>query len=350
MTANYWIFPVFLPNLGCPHRCTFCDQYAVTGEKVPFPEIRTLDALFKKVRFSKRHSADAALDRQIAFYGGNFSGLSRQVQKRYLDWAAEKIHQGFIRSIRFSTRPDALGDDEIAFLKNYPVQTVEVGVQSLNDAVLRSVQRGHSAEDCRKAVSRVVSAGWDAGVQLMPGLFGETREGFLRGVETVTGWGIRYARLYPAVILKGTGLYADYKKGFFSPLTVEEAVSWCAGACEIFEKSEIEVIRMGLPASDILKASVVAGPYHPAFGFLVQSFRFHEKIRAMIRNLPEKTPAVQIRLSPADLPLLMGDRREAWQALQADFPAEKIDYYLDSRLARGAVKVKPKLVQEKREC
>jgi len=307
---------------------------------VPFPEIQTLNALFEKVRFSKRHTGDATLDRQIAFYGGNFSGLNRQVQKRFLDWAAEKVHQGLVHSIRFSTRPDALGDEEIAFLKNYPVQTVEVGVQSLNDAVLQIVQRGHTAEDCERAVARVVASGWEAGVQLMPGLPGETMKDFLRGVETVATWGIRYARLYPAVVLKGTGLEKDYREDFFKPLTVEEAVLWCARACEIFEKSNVEVIRMGLPASDILKASVVAGPYHAAFGFLVQSFHFHEKLRAMIRGLPEKAPAVQVCLSPADLPLLMGDRREAWQILKADFPEKKIDYYLDFCLAKGVVKLK----------
>ena len=349
MTAKHWIFPVFLPNLGCPHRCTFCDQYAVTGEKVPFPEIQTLNALFEKVRFSKRHAGDATLNRQIAFYGGNFSGLNRQVQKRCLDWAAEKVAQGLVRSIRFSTRPDALDDEEITFLKNYPVQTVEIGVQSLNDTVLRATQRGHTAADCEEAVLRVVSAGWDAGVQLMPGLPGETLEGFLKGVAAVTGWGIRYVRLYPAVVLKGTALETDYRKGLFTLLALEEAVSWCARACEIFEAKGVEVIRTGLPASNRLKASVVAGPYHPAFGFLVQSFRLHDKIRVMIHHLPEKpqSPSVRIHLSPADLPLLMGDRRQAWQTLKADFPDKKFDYSLETGLARGAVKLKAGAVLEK---
>ncbi len=335
-----WIFPVFLPNLGCPYRCTFCDQHAVTGVRGGGPSVRSIDSLFNKVRFSIKNGNNVRLIRQIAFYGGNFSGLGQGAQKRYLDWASEKVEQGLIRSIRFSTRPDALPEEEIAFLKDYPVETIEVGVQSLNDAVLSAVHRGHTAEDCERAVSKVISNGWEAGVQLMPGLPGETLKGFLEGIETVSGWGIRYARLYPAVVLKGTRLAAEYFSGAYRPLSLEKAIEWCARACEIFETRGIQVIRVGLPASRELKASIMAGPYHAAFGFLVQSFRFHERLRAMIRNLPEKSPAVQIHLSPTDMPLLMGDRRNAWKDLKADFPGKEFAYYLDSGLAKGMMKLK----------
>jgi len=338
--SNYWIFPVFLPNTGCPHRCAFCDQHVVTGEDVSLPRIRDLDDLFEKVRRSGKRAGDSSLTRQIAFYGGNFSGLPREMQRRYLDWAGEKIAGGLVHSIRFSTRPDALGDDEIAFLKAYPVRTVEIGVQSLDDNVLRAVERGHAASNSERAAARVVSAGWEAGVQLMPGLPGETKEGFLRGVERVSRWGIRFVRLYPAVVLKGTRLSEDYERGNYSPLTLEEAVAWCAAACEILEPKGIEVIRMGLPASRRLKEAVAAGPYHPAFGFLVQSHRFHRRIdREVAACSPAENETVEIHLAPRSLPLLMGDRRQAWERLRARWPGREMTYRLDSTFTRAQIKV-----------
>ena len=332
-----WIFPVFLPNLGCPHRCAFCDQHAVTGEGTGFPDLQTLDALFKKVRFSKRNRDNPDLLRQIAFYGGNFSGLARERQRLYLNWATGKVVQGWVHSIRFSTRPDALDENEISFLKGYPVRTVEIGVQSLDDQVLKGVQRGHTTEACKKAVEKVVSAGWEAGVQLMPGLPGETLKGFLEGVDTAAGWGIHYARLYPAVVLRGTKLAVAYTSGSYKPLTLEEAIEWCARACEIFEAKGVEVIRMGLPASDALKGSVVAGPYHPAFGFLVQSFRFHKRIQLMIREKALDSGPIQVHLSPSDLPLLMGDRRKAWKALQTSCGGREITYCIEPAFQKGSV-------------
>jgi histone acetyltransferase (RNA polymerase elongator complex component) len=340
MKHRYWIFPVFLPNLGCPYRCTFCDQHAVTGKSGAYPAVAELDGLFNKVRFSKKTGKNSDLLRQIAFYGGNFSGLSRMRQTEYLNWAADKVARGEADSIRFSTRPDALDKDEILFLKDYPIRTIEIGVQSMNNAVLSTVRRGHNAEDSEKAIAAIIANGWEAGVQLMPGLPGETLKGFLQGVETVSEWGIHYARLYPAVVLKGTRLAEEYSAGRYRPLPCEEAVEWCVRASEIFEKRNIQVIRVGLPASDILKASVVAGPYHAAFGFLVQSFRFHKKLRAAIYALPGNPHAVHIHLSRPDLPLLMGDKCREWEDLKARFSDKKLAYFLETAFSKGIIRVK----------
>ncbi len=339
VTKRYWIFPVFLPNIGCPHRCAFCDQRAVTGQEGSLPEIQDLNDCFEKVRFSGKQAKDAFLTRQIAFFGGNFTAIPRSIQKRYLDWASDKVARGYVNSIRFSTRPDALGEHEFVFLKNYPVGTVEVGVQSLNDEVLRKVERGHTSLDCERAVARVVRQGWEAGVQLMPGLPGETLESFLSGVERVSQWTVRYVRLYPAVVLKETRLAEDYAQGVYTPLTLEKAITWCARACDILEARGIEVIRMGLPASERLQESVVAGPYHPAFGFLVQSSRFHRVLWHKIRKLPKSSHRIKIFLAPADIPLLMGDRRKSWNFLRAAYPDREFSYEPNPRLERGQVKL-----------
>ncbi len=332
MPRSYWIFPVFLPNAGCRRLCAFCDQHAVTGQAVPLPKLSQLDALFEKVWVSGKRRPNHRSVRQIAFYGGNFSGLPMSVQKRYLDWAAGKVVAGKVQSIRFSTRPDALGKGERAFLRGYPIRTVEVGLQSLSNAVLMAARRGHTAEDGERAVQDIKAEGWEAGVQLMPGLPGETRESFLKGVSQLCRWGVRFVRLYPAVVLRGTALEREMTLNVFNPLSLDVAVEWCARACEVLEASGIEVIRVGLPASRHLSATVVAGPYHPAFGFLVQSFRFHERLRAKIAALPKAAKEIRISLPPKDLPLLMGDHREAWDALRSAFPERGFTYVTDPRV------------------
>jgi len=336
---RYWIFPVFLPHSGCPHRCSFCDQRAVTGVDIALPEIRDLDGLFKKVRFAGKQAKNPFLTRQIAFFGGNFTALPFSVQQRYLDWASEKVARGDVDSIRFSTRPDALGASELSFLEAYPIGTVEIGVQSLNDEVLRKSERGHTSLDSEQAVARVGRQGWEAGVQLMPGLPGETLESFLGGVERVGRWAVRYVRLYPAVVLRGTRLAEDYARGDYAPLTLEEAVTWCARACDILESKGIEVIRMGLPASECLREAVVAGPYHPAFGFLVQSHRFHRDLRRQLQRVSRTSRRIHICLAPSDVPLLMGEHRRSWVALVTRFSEWELSYETTPSLARGEITV-----------
>ncbi len=337
MKERFWIFPVFLPNLGCPHRCTFCDQHVVTGVPGKGPSVELLEALFRKVRFSGKNGDKRGLIRQIAFYGGNFTGISQEVQRRYLEWASEKVRDGLVHSIRFSTRPDALQEEELSFLGDYPIRTVEIGVQSMNDRVLETVHRGHTVETCEKAVNAVLSKGWEAGIQLMPGLPGETLKGFLEGVRIVTEWGIRYVRLYPAVVLKGTQMAKEYEMGWYQPLSIPEAIEWCALANDILEKSGIEVIRVGLPASEGLKSSIVAGPYHPAFGFLVQSYRFHERLWAGLESLPESAHTIRIRISSNDVPLVKGEQGKAWETLKKAFPHRILSYTTDPALERGKI-------------
>ncbi len=334
MKKRRWIYPVFLPNMGCPHRCAFCDQHAVTGEVTGLPPLEALEA-----DFPSTGGGDREVVRQIAFYGGSFTALPLSVQKRYLDWAAAKVRQGLVDSLRCSTRPDALSDDELAFLSDYPIQTVEIGVQSLDDGVLAAIGRGHTAKDAEVAVEKVLAKGWEAGVQLMPGLPGETLKGFLRGVSAVAGWGVRDARLYPVVALEGTRLAMAYRRGRYRPLSLKEAVLWCARASEILEESGVTVIRVGLPDSDLLRRSIVAGPYHPAFGFLVQSFRFHQRLQSALCRASSSARAVRIHLSPRDVPLLMGDRGQAWKTLLAAYPGMDFRYEVDSGLSKGDVKL-----------
>lgn len=274
------IFPVFLPHAGCPFQCVYCNQHAVVSSSPGRPTggerahlDRVLPGLIEEAR---RRPAPG----EIAFYGGTFTALSTETLEYVLDAATRWVEAGVFSGIRFSTRPDGISIARCSLLHRYPIQTVELGAQSLSDGVLHRSRRGYSAEAVRSASARVRENGWDLGIQLMPGLPGDTRSRFLESVRATIALEPAFVRLYPTIVLEGTPLAAWYREGRFEPLSLEEAIRWCAEACESLRKAGIPVARMGLHADPELRKPdrIVAGPYHPSFGYLVQVHRWREKL------------------------------------------------------------------------
>lgn len=209
---------------------------------------------------------------EVAFYGGTFTALPRQMLHRLLQEAACWVDAGVFSGIRFSTRPDSLSEEDCALLQNYPVTTVELGVQSFEDAVLERSGRGYGAGLALETARRVKEYGWQLGLQLMPGLPDDSREAFLRSIAVAVDLKPGFVRLYPTLVLQGTALAKAHALGVYQPLTVDEAVSWCAEALEMLKRAKVAVARMGLHADPELLAPgrIIAGPFHPAFGYLVR--------------------------------------------------------------------------------
>ncbi|SMC17448.1 Radical SAM superfamily protein [Desulfacinum hydrothermale DSM 13146] len=277
------IYPVFLPQQGCPHRCVYCNQHAVTGlpERDPWQAVR--DAL----RWVARHGRKALESHrpgEIAFYGGTFTALEDESLRVLLGEAGMWTKRGAFTGIRFSTRPDALGDTVLSVLSDYPVRTVEIGAQSLDDAVLEASGRGHDGACVSDACRRVRSRHWRLGLQLMVGLPEETearwRESVLRAVDL----GPHFVRIYPALVLFGTALAKWYRRGRYRPLGLEEAVERCAWAADQLDAAGIPIARMGLHPDPALDApgAVLAGPRHPAFGYLVRSRQWRRRVDAAL--------------------------------------------------------------------
>jgi histone acetyltransferase (RNA polymerase elongator complex component) len=278
--------------------------------------------------------------REIAFYGGTFAGLSDQRIRELLGAVAPYLREGVFHSVRVSTRPDSLDEKKADLLNGLGVSTIELGAQSLDDEVLRMTRRGHTAGDTEKAAKLLRQRGMKVGIQLMPGLPGDSAGRFLATVQKVIRIKPDMVRLYPVVVLRGTQLAQWFESGAYQPLALEEAVRICAESCLGFEEAGIPVIRIGLMTSPSLRAKggVMAGPWHESFGHLVRSEIYQRRIEVLLPG-PGEAQRITLRIPSKDLSLLRGHRNEGIRRIEKKTKA-KIDGILaDDSLPSGKIAV-----------
>lgn len=270
---------IFVPHAGCPHRCSFCDQNRISGQQKP-PAPEQAAALCQEQR-----ERAAKLGRcEIAFFGGSFTAVPRPYMVSLLEAVQPFLGEGGYSGIRVSTRPDAVSGETLELLRRYHVTAVELGAQSMSDAVLSRNGRGHSAQDVREASRRIQAMGMELGLQMMTGLPGSTLELDRDTARNLSDLHPDTVRIYPAVALEGT-LMADWvRDGSYSPPSLEDTVELCADLIESFRLEGITVLRAGLPAGRELERSILAGPYHPAFGELCESRIYRRKLERLVGN------------------------------------------------------------------
>lgn len=288
MTEKQRIYPVFLPHAGCPFQCVYCNQRLVTsGGAAGFSAQRVLTGFQSQfdclLDAARRCGGEPG---ELAFYGGTFTALSEDLLRAMLERVSPWVEQGVFSGIRFSTRPDTMSSPVCRLLRAYPIRTVELGVQSLSDAVLSASRRGYRAQVVRESAARVRTHGWQLGIQLMPGLPGDDRQNFLHSVAATIALRPDLVRLYPALVLPETVLARWYRQGRYRPLGLERAVAWCAAAYGAFRKAKIRVARMGLHADPELQkpGAVLAGPWHPSFGYLVKVRWWRDRVDAWLEG------------------------------------------------------------------
>lgn len=277
----FGMIPFFIPHVGCPYVCTFCNQSRITGQSgISHLTPEYIQQTIKDYIGSKREDKFW----EVAFYGGSFTAIHSDLQHTLLAPAHEMLRQGIIDGIRCSTRPDAVGDEAISLLQSYGVKTVELGVQSMNDGILVDAKRGHTAQEVVDAVERLKQRGMTVGVQLLPGLKGETWETILETAIAVVKLKPDFVRIYPVLVIENTELADQYRSGAYKPLSTEQAITYCAFLKEWFEEHNIEVIRTGLQSSEELDSgnSLVSGPYEPAMGELVVNEQYKQRIEMCI--------------------------------------------------------------------
>lgn len=262
---------------GCPHRCAFCNQAALHPDSRGLPSAREVEKaadLYFGARPPSVSSQPSTLDpqpvRELAFYGGNFSGLPAGEKARLLDAAAALRCTHGTTGVRVSTRPDHVTAGEAAFLAAGGVTFVEIGAQSFDDAVLERAARGHTAADVARAVACLKAAGIGVSIHLMCGLPGASPASDLESARRAAGLNPDAVRIHPTLVLAGSALEQEWRAGAYIPLTLDEAVARCAAMMGVFLAAGIPVIRVGLHGDDALAAALCAGPFHPSLGDLVR--------------------------------------------------------------------------------
>jgi histone acetyltransferase (RNA polymerase elongator complex component) len=318
MTARPFIVPVFIPHAGCPHRCVFCNQSAVTGRSDALLESSDWQTHARDfLRFRGRRQGIS----QIAFFGGNFLGLPEERILALLTEAMEYIRKAEVDGIRFSTRPDTVNRKTLSLIAAFSVQTVELGAQSMDEAVLKLSRRGHTAADTLAAVELLRAAGYEVGLQVMVGLPGDDPAHLMETGRRIADLKPDFVRIYPTLVLAGSLLETWYRAGRYRPLEVEEAVEQTMPLYRLFRQHGIPVIRTGLQPTEGLSrgGAVVAGPFHPAFGHLVQSACFLDAACKGLRRMAVSRQALEIRVHPRSLSRMRGLNNANCGAIRQEF-------------------------------
>ncbi|HOW57543.1 MAG TPA: radical SAM protein [Smithellaceae bacterium] len=332
------IIPVFIMNSGCPHRCIFCNQEITAGN---FPRQITEDFLVSEVNAYLKSQKHRAAHVEIAFYGGSFTAIAGDYQEKLLSWAHDFIKKGLVDSLRISTRPDCISSDSLLLLKKYGVSTVEIGAQSFVDEVLDFARRGHRAADTGSAIMLLKQCGFKTGIHLMAGLPKDTREGFLFSVNKTIELKPDTVRIHPVFVLRDTPLAKEYESGNYRPLSLAEAVDYCACAQVELSASGIRVIRTGLHITPEMKDgnSVLAGPVHPSFGALVRSSIFYHQITKQLASLRNKAAEITFNVASGDISDFRGLKNSNMRAIKKLYPDACIMIKSNPEQKRGIISV-----------
>ncbi len=335
-----YIIPIFVPHLGCPHKCTFCDQKKISGVQKQV----TAKDVEETIEYYLKNFKDNSKYVEVAFFGGSFTAIDEKIQNALLEAANRYIDQGKVNSIRISTRPDYIDKNILKRLKKYNVKTIELGVQSTNDYILSRCQRGHTFADVKKASKLIRWHGFTLGHQMMVGLPESTELDEINTAKDLIKLKPKIVRIYPVLVIKGTELAEEYNNGEYMALTVEQAVERSKEAMKLFNKANVEVIRLGLqnteeisdPTTD--KSQVVAGPYHPAFRQLVEGSMWYDEIVNEIKKFNTKVMKVKIIANPENVNNIIGHKKENIIKLKETYEVD-VAVESDEQMKKGKFKI-----------
>lgn len=340
MSKNYYIIPIFISHQGCPHQCVFCNQdriAKVVEEEVTENDVRnTIDEYLSTIG-----SKGATLE--VSFFGGTFTAIPVKKQKELLNVALEYKNKGLIHNIRLSTRPDAINRYILDYLKEYKVDIIELGVQSLDDEVLIKAGRGHTAEQVKEASKLIKEYNFTLGHQIMPGLPGDTFEKDIYTAKTSISMKPDICRIYPALIIKDTPMEKMYNRGEYTPYSLDGAVHISSELLKIYKEAKVKVIRIGLQPTESITwgKDIIDGPFHPAFRELVEGY-------LICSNLKEKAPEdkdIIIEINPRDVSKLYTNRKEYFKKFTCS-RSGKVFVKVENKVKRNKIKL---TVIEKRE-
>ena len=350
-----YIIPIFVPHLGCPNACVFCNQNKISGEQ---KKVRAKDVK-ETIEYYLSNFKEKDKLVEVAFFGGSFTGIEEELQKELLEAAYEYIEKGQVESIRISTRPDYINKTILKMLKKYKVKTIELGVQSTNNYILEKAKRGHTYEDVKKASRLINLYGFKLGHQMMVGLPESTALDEVNTAKALIKLKPKIVRIYPVLVIKGTKLEEYYNDGEYEPLSVVQAVERSKEVANLFNKKNIKVIRIGLQNTDEIcepgseNSEVVAGPYHPAFRQLVEASMWYDAIVTKIKKFNTKVKEVEIIANSDDVNNIIGHKKENIEKLKDIYEVDVIvksdDSIKDGKFEVNIVKTYDDILEEKQK-
>lgn len=335
-----YIIPIFVPHLGCPNDCIFCNQKSISGQKKNMTKEEVKKIIDNYLESIKKEDAGI----EIAFYGGSFTAIEAKLQEELLETAYEYVKNGKVESIRVSTRPDAINKEILKRLKKYKVKAIELGVQSANDYILKRANRGHTFDDVKKASKMIRWNGFKLGHQMMVGLPESTRSDEINTAKALIKLKPKMVRIYPVLVVKNTELEKEYQEGKYEPLPLVQAVEICKELVRMFADKNIDIIRVGLQNTEEIaqpgskESEVVAGPYHPAFRQLVESAMWYDAIVGKIKKLNVKVKEVEVTVNPIDANNVIGHKKENVLKLKDTYDVDLI-LKQDENIKQGKSKI-----------
>jgi len=327
MNKKHYIIPIFVPHKGCPHDCIFCNQKKITGQ---LGEV-TADEVSQKIDEYLATIPEHGSIIEVAFYGGSFTAIPIAYQKELLEAAFHYVEKGLVRNIRVSTRPDCIDAEICSNLRRHGAGIVELGVQSMDEEVLKLCNRGHTARDVVEAVQMLKGYGFTVGVQMMVGLPGDSEEMALKTAEELISLKPDIARIYPALVIRNTYMEDMYLRGDYRPLSLEEAVEESKKLLILFEGNGVKVIRIGLQPTEniLLGRDVVAGPFHPSMRHLVESLVYRDMLCCLLEKMPENHRNITVKVNPGNISELVGHKKSNIGFIKGKFFIDKLKIVQD---------------------
>ncbi len=322
MSKQHYIIPIFVPHRGCPHDCVFCNQKKITGQLKDTTDVEVEEKINTYLNTIDKDNSVI----EVAFYGGSFTAIPLSDQARLLSAAYKYVQSGLIHNIRVSTRPDCINEDILNNLKRYGVTIVELGVQSMDEDVLLKSRRGHTREAVINAVKLLKEFNFIVGVQQMVGLPSDTPSKSINTTKQLIALKPDIARIYPALVISNTYMEEMFLRNEYTPLELKEAVEICKDIMILFEKNEIDVIRIGLQPTEniIMGRDVIAGPFHPSMRQLVESLVYRDMLEYLINDMKCIRDSIEIIVNPRDMSDLLGQKKENIKYLNGKYKFNKI--------------------------
>ncbi len=239
----------------CPGECIFCpDDVRMPKSYLP-DEPGAMRALhhgfdpFRQVeaRMQALYDVGHPIDKiELLVLGGSWDAYPKEYQEWFLrrcfdamnEVESETLAEAQTRNetaphrnvgLVVETRPDFVTKEQIAWLRSLGVTKIQIGIQSLDDDILRRNKRGHTAERARQAVALLRAAGFKIVAHWMPNLLGATlksdRRDFARLWEQIAPDELK---IYPTQLLADTELYEHWQRGEYQPYTTEQLIELVA--------------------------------------------------------------------------------------------------------------------------